>query len=337
TLTYQWQNSTDGVTYTDIAGATAETYTPGALTATTYYRRIVTSTFNGVSCQATGNSIIITVSPDPVIDSEPLPNQSLCQNAPATTLEVTASGGVGSFIYQWYSNTVNDNTSGTPVTGATASTFTPPTDVAGMLYYYCVVSQTGLGCTVTSQTAGVNIIAAPVFSEQPLYSDVCLNGTPNTLSVTYTNGTGTPSYQWYSNTIDDNTTGTEIAGATSSTYIPSTSTEGTTYYYCVITFPVGGCSLITSDTAEVNVNAIPVIIEQPTETQSLCVGGTASELSVAYDGNGGNTTYQWYSNTTASNSGGTLITGATQNTYTPPAFTAEGTYYYYVTVDFENN
>lgn len=337
TLTYQWQSSADDITYTDIAGATAETYTLGALTATTYYRRIVTSTFNGVACQATSNSIIITVLPDPVIDSEPLPTQSLCQNAPATILEVTASGGVGSYSYQWYSNTANDNTSGIPVTGATASTFTPPTDVAGMVYYYCIVSQTGLGCSVTSQTAEVNIIAAPVFSEQPLSSDVCLNGTPNTLSVTYTNGTGTPSYQWYSNTVNDNTTGTEIAGATGSTYTPPTATEGTTYYYCVITFPVGGCSLITSDTAEVNVNAIPVITEQPTETQSLCVGGTASELSVAYDGDGGNTTYQWYSNTTASNSGGTLITGATQDTYTPPAFTAEGTYYYYVTVDFENN
>ncbi|QEE49813.1 PKD domain-containing protein [Flavobacterium alkalisoli] len=336
-LTYQWQSSTDNITFTDIAGATADTYNPGVLTATTYYRRVVTSTSNGVACTAVGNTVTITVEPDPVIDVQPLATQSLCQNAPATTLEVTASGGIGTFNYQWYSNTANDNTSGTPVTGATAATFTPPTDIAGTLYYYCVVSQTGLGCTVTSQTAEVNIIAAPVFSEQPLSSDVCLNGTPNTLSVAYTNGTGTPTYQWYSNTVDDSTTGTEIAGATSPTYIPSTTTEGTTYYYCVITFPVGGCSLITSDTAEVNVRAIPAITVQPTETQSLCVGGTASELSVAYDSDGGNATYQWYSNTTNSNTGGTIIAGADQANYTPSAFTAEGTYYYYVTIDFENN
>ncbi len=41
-LTYQWQQSTDGTTYTDIAGATNLTYTTPALMATRYYRARLT-------------------------------------------------------------------------------------------------------------------------------------------------------------------------------------------------------------------------------------------------------------------------------------------------------
>ncbi|MFX8620576.1 hypothetical protein ABTM24_20455, partial [Acinetobacter baumannii] len=39
-------------------------------------------------------------------------------------------------------------------------------------------------------------------------------------------------------------------------------------------------------------------------------------------------TYQWYSNSTASNSGGTLISGATSASYTPSNTLAGTTYYY---------
>jgi len=41
-------------------------------------------------------------------------------------------------------------------------------------------------------------------------------------------------------------------------------------------------------------------------------------------------TYQWYSNTTASNAGGVLIAGATSNSYTPPTSTAYTAYFYCV-------
>jgi hypothetical protein len=45
-------------------------------------------------------------------------------------------------------------------------------------------------------------------------------------------------------------------------------------------------------------------------------------------------TYQWYVNTTKSNSGGTKIEDATQSTYTPPN-TVSGIYYYYCIVTGE--
>ena len=69
---------------------------------------------------------------------------------------------------------------------------------------------------------------------------------------------------------------------------------------------------------------------QPLDTQSICVGGLVDELSVSVSGGAGTPTYQWYSNATNSNTGGTLIAGATNATFTPPVFTISGTYYFYV-------
>ena len=42
---------------------------------------------------------------------------------------------------------------------------------------------------------------------------------------------GVVTYQWYSNTTDSNVGGTEIAGATSASFKPSTAEIGTFYYY----------------------------------------------------------------------------------------------------------
>ncbi len=61
-------------------------------------------------------------------------------------------------------------------------------------------------------------------------------------------------------------------------------------------------------------------------------GDAATALSVtASVGDGGTLSYQWYSNSTATNSGGTLISGATSAGYTPSTAVA-GTLYYYCVV-----
>ena len=42
TYSYQWRSSTDGINFSNITGATSQNYTPGNLTATTYFQRAVT-------------------------------------------------------------------------------------------------------------------------------------------------------------------------------------------------------------------------------------------------------------------------------------------------------
>jgi hypothetical protein len=46
-LTYQWETSLDGTTWTPVSGATSSTYSTGSLAATTRYRVVVSATGNG--------------------------------------------------------------------------------------------------------------------------------------------------------------------------------------------------------------------------------------------------------------------------------------------------
>ena len=91
-VTYQWQSGTGTcvtATFTDIGGATSATFDPGVLTVTTSYRRIVTSTLNGVPCSAISNCVTITVNPIPTVD--PVANQALCNNSATTAVNFTGT------------------------------------------------------------------------------------------------------------------------------------------------------------------------------------------------------------------------------------------------------
>jgi len=330
TITYQWYSNTSNATTggTLIASATNANYTPPTFNTvgTYYYYAIATVSGSGCGTVTSSSSQVIVVA-DPTVSVQPLTSQTQCQGSPATPLTVTAIGGTGTFTYQWYSNAANNNTSGTIISTATSDTYTPLTAVTGTVYYYCVIGQTGLGCNVTSATAAVIVVPAPAITTQPIGSAVCLNGTPTILSVAYSNGTGTPTYQWYSNTTNT-TTGGIAVGINLATFAPPSTVVGTLFYYCVVTFSSGGCSLITSDTAQVIINALPTITT-PLPTQSICVGGSIAALSVLASGGVGTITYQWYSNTSNATTGGTLIASATNANYTPPTFNTVGTYYYY--------
>ena len=76
----------------------------------------------------------------------------------------------------------------------------------------------------------------------------------------------------------------------------------------------------------------PTISAQPsTASQSICLNGTPTNLSVTASVNSGSIVYQWYSNASANNSGGTPIaSGATSSTYTPITTASGSTSYYCV-------
>jgi hypothetical protein len=61
----------------------------------------------------------VEVVPDPVIDTQAIATQEVCQNASLQDLIVSVSGGVtaSNFDYQWYSNTTNSTSGGTPISG----------------------------------------------------------------------------------------------------------------------------------------------------------------------------------------------------------------------------
>ena len=331
--TYQWY-TVSGTTYTAISGATGTNYTPPVFnTPGNYnYSVIVNQSVSGCSSGQSSNALV-TVIADP-IGSSPTA-ATYCQNAGTVNqLSVNASGGNGNgYLYQWYSTAVNNNTSGNAIPGATGSTFTPPVSNIGVTYYYCLISQapTLNNCASNTSQAAITVTNAPIFSTQPIPTQtVCLNGPISTLTVAYSNGSGVPSYQWYVNTVNSNVGGSSISGATNSSYPPTSTAVGTSYYYCVLTFAQSGCSTITSNVAAVNVNPGPTISSQPTPTQTLCVGGNlGSPLSVTFTNGVGTSSYQWYLVNGGTN---TPIANATTSTYTPPQFNTAGTFNYMVQI-----
>ena len=335
TATYQWYSNTTNATTggTLIAGATSSTYTPAAInTAGTYYY-YGEATLNGSGCgTATSASAEVIVVADPSITVQPLVTQTVCQNGISTPLTVTVTGGTGTTTYQWFTNPINSNVGG--FASGNAATLTPITAFVGTAYVYCVINTTGIGCTsAASATSEVIVAPIPTVTTQPLNTQiVCINGATTPLSFVYSNGTGTATYQWYSNATNSTSGGTAIAGETNATYIAPSATAETTYYYCIATLSGSGCGTVTTATAAVNVVGLPTITAQPTLTQNVCEGGTANPIAVSYSGGTGNASYQWFSNNTNATTGGVLIAGETANQYTLPTLTTLGNYFYYAEV-----
>lgn len=74
----------------------------------------------------------------------------------------------------------------------------------------------------------------PEISIQPADVTVDVGGTAN-LTVAASAGTGSISYQWYSNSTNSNTGGDILTDETGAGFSVPTTTSGTTYYYCIIT------------------------------------------------------------------------------------------------------
>jgi len=234
---------------------------------------------------------------NPTITSQPsTTSQSICQNASATALTVSATGS--SLTYQWYKNSSNSNSGGTSVSGATSSSYTPSTSSTGTLYYYCLVSSGS--CTTTSNASGAVVVnpIATISSQSTGSQNLCQGSTATAMSVTATGSSLT--YQWYSNTANSNSGGTSISGATSSSYTPSTASTGTLYYYCVVSSS-GSCPVTSAVSGAIIVSGASA----PTGTtpQVFCSSSNPTVASLTATGS----SIQWY----AAATGGTALAGTT--------------------------
>ena len=324
-ISYQWYKN--GIA---ISGATARTLT---VTESGIYKVEQTSNI-GYTTTSEG----ISVNVDPLVLTQPTSPSVACPGTGTKTFTVFALGN--GLTYQWEVSTDGGNNwtsinNGGIYSGATTTTLTltNPTLAVNGFKYRVVLNGT---CGVTATTDGLASISftePPSIATQPLSPNaICASTGTATLTVAANNAS---SYQWQVSTNNGvswlNITNSAIySGTTSSTLsiINPTSTYNNYKYRVVVT---GACSPnATSDgTAKITVNALPSITTQPsTATRSYCLNANAIALSVV--ASGANLTYQWYSNTTNSNSGGTAISNATNASFTPPTTTTGLTYYYCV-------
>lgn len=122
TLTYQWQVSIDGVSYSDIAGAIANTYNTGATSAGQNghrYRAVVTNSVGSV----TTNAAVLTVTTAAIAPSFTTQPQSQSVAAFATATFTVAIDGTPLPTLQWQVS-IDSGSTWADITGATTSTFT---------------------------------------------------------------------------------------------------------------------------------------------------------------------------------------------------------------------
>ncbi|MFM2358863.1 MAG: hypothetical protein RLY16_856, partial [Bacteroidota bacterium] len=140
----------------------------------------------------------------------------------------------------------------TPNATTLNATYTPAASFTGTITL--TLTTTGSTCNVNStKDLEVKVPTTISTNAAPASQNLFIGQNPTNLSLVGA-GAGTISYQWFSNTSNSSTGGTNLGtadGAQTNTYTPSTNSIGTTYYYCVVT---GDCGSATSDVVAVVVS-----------------------------------------------------------------------------------
>jgi len=269
-LKVQWYTNSVAENYggQKIDGADSLSFTPAAFLSVGNYYYYCTITMNGSNCgSATSEIARVEVVADPVIEAYQNLSQTTCLNSPFQALGLKANGGSGSFNYQWFVS--NDTTQAwVKLEGATSEMYEPSSDAVGNRYFYCEVSQTGIGCAVVSHFYQANVLETPQLTTQPLSQLICKNDTATVLSVSYSGANEKVSYQWFANSLQTLEGAQAIAAATNNTYKPQSTVAGKMYYYCLLSFETSGCATLTSNMAEINVIQYPVISDKSIQVVS---------------------------------------------------------------------
>jgi hypothetical protein len=213
-----------------------------------------------------------------------------------------------------------------PSTGLSATTGSSVVANPTATTSYTITGTATTGCVNTKTfSVQINPLTAVTINPSATGQTLCLDALPTSLTVAAT-GTGTLQYKWYQNYSNSNIGGTQVSTVSSSSYRPSGSTVGTSYYYVEITGTCG--TAVSSPSGAITVNPKTDIVTQPSTTsQTVCQNSGATTLYVGATGTGP-LTYQWYSNSVNSNASGTAISGATNASYYLPS-TVVGSKYYY--------
>ena len=234
------------------------TYSPTSLTASTnYYWRVVPKNSLGNAASGCTTRSFTTQAPTPTLTVGTLTafgNQ--CVNTTSSAGSFTVSGinltanvGIGALSgYSYcltaggtYTSTLSITASGTLASTTVYVKFLPTAATA----YSGNITASSTGATsqnVAATGTGVNT----TISTQPssAAATYCPSGTATALTVAATAASGSAfSYQWYSNT-SASTSGGTMVGTNAASYTPLTTTNGTLYYYCV----VSGCGTAANST-----------------------------------------------------------------------------------------
>ncbi len=259
--TYMWQDSSKVSTWT--TKATADfSFSPSALTDTTWFRRVV----NSSKCTNTSFPVRLNVH-KPIMNNNisllavASADTTICNGAVPNRFKGTiANGGTGisdSYAYQWlYSN---DNTSWNPVlSGATGINYQPAALTTTTYYKRRVISGS---CTeISSSVIAVTVLPVITNNNIPAGETICSNTAPALLTgATLSGGAGPGSYLFLWEQSTDGSVWTSADGANNSSsgnYQPPSLTVPMKYKRIVKSGANDCCSSI-SNTSEILIHSLP--------------------------------------------------------------------------------
>ena len=346
TATFQWQDSPDGITYTDIPGATAISYTTPTLTSTTYYKLIIS--LLGVPCT---ESLGIAQVDDPQVTNT-VPG-SRCGTGTVTLIGFTGAG----YQLDWYDAPTGGNFLGTgfffttPVISATTDFYVSASSGGSSTYFVGPSDPASVGTTSSSTltnhfmifdiTAGGLILNSvdifptatlgssytiiiqdaalnEIYNSGPFVNTVTGGATAQTVTIdaTIPQGTGYRMGVSVNAGMTRNTAGAAYPYSVPGVVSITGNTFSTAYYYYFYNWELStGCaSARTAVTATVN-PAPPVMA---TAAPTTICEGESSTLS-ASSSNDPNYTYTWTPTTTPPTGASVMAYPPVTTTYTVQA------------------
>ncbi|WP_026462772.1 gliding motility-associated C-terminal domain-containing protein [Adhaeribacter aquaticus] len=314
TYTYLWEVSTAGATegFAPAPGANAEKdYSPGYLTKTTWFRRIVSSS----TCTSNKSEVIQIIVTPAISNNNISREQIICAGArPAALSGTLPVGGSEKYMYQWEYST--DNVTFLPAPGTNNGQNYQPNALTETTWFRRKVS--AAACQVSTSDA-VKITVTPAISNNILSKDqeLCVGTTATTLTGSNpTGGNGIFTYLWESSTSGPASGFAAAAGINNTAdYAPGLLSQTTWFRRTVLSGP---CQANVSEVVKVTMNA-NIIGNLIASDQYIKAGSTPAPLSgVVPKGGNGTYTYAWESSTDHVNFAPAVGTNNLQN-YAPPA------------------
>ncbi len=261
----------------------------------------------------------------PTITPVSIPNTA--NSGQTISLQVSVPPSTSSIItYEWTSdqNGIFSAPQST-ITNFTAPTVDVPTVCTIQFKVTDACGRVGLYCTA--------ILINPTITNNYISTAqaICQGNIPAPLNgtVSVAPGNATVSYLWLMSTTGITSGYTAAPGTNNQQNYTPVALNQTSWFIRRVS--ANGVTVFSTP-IEITVASGPEITVQPaTATQGLCQGGAGTFNPLTVSSSVASVTYQWYSNTIASNTGGTLIAGATNPSYTP-SISLPGTFYYYCQV-----
>ena len=293
TYIYQWQSSLDGTSWTDIPSTNVKDYDAGNVSATTMYRRIVTS---GSACQPSISNAVTITTTTPIDNNEITSgDQSICYNTdPAEFIGTVATGTGGTITYTWY-ETPDGTTLGAQVgTDQNLDLSTPLT----VTTKYIRKASNGACPDHLSNFITVTVAAELKVNIINPQEPKCGGGSDGSLEADASGGLGDYTYTW---TGDKTGTGKTFTGLKVGSY--------------TVTVTASGCDASTTATDSYTLGEPTPVTGTPTPKDvTSCFGYAEGEITVT--GAGGTGPYTFTLGAEVQNGPSANFTGLTAGDHT---------------------